>query len=330
MWLAALAEPPRLYARPLAIEKAAATPGAIEAVYSWAVELGQLEAFVEAQRRGSITRAALALDVTQPTLTARLRGLETELGTPLLVRGRRGVTLTPAGRRFLPRAMAALEAVRRGVADTRSAREARGGFLTLGLASDLALYLAPAALARFARSHPDVEVTVRSGRSRAVAEALRADEIEIALVSQLVVLPELASRPLFTEDVPVVVSRAHAFGRRTRVSVHDLAMSGLVIRDPAAYLHSLTLAFFAQAGTAPRILMELDNTEACKRVVLAGFGAALLPEMAIRDELRRGELVVLRVDGVPTPTRTIHALWRTGAEPSATANALLRTLPRAS
>lgn len=291
------------------------------------MELGQLEAFVEAQRRGSITRAAEALDLTQPTLTARLRGLERELGTPLLVRGRRGVTLTAAGRRFLPRAMAALEAVRRGVADTRSAREARGGFLTLGLASDLALYLAPQALARFARTHPDVEVTVRSGRSRSVAEALRADEIEIALVSQLVVLPELASRPLFTEDVPVVVSRGHAFARRARVGVEELARSGLVIRDPAAYLHALTLAYFASAGTAPRILMELDNTEACKRVVLAGFGAALLPEMAIRDELRRGELVVIRVEGVSTPERTIHALWRTGAEPSPTVNALLRSLP---
>lgn len=293
------------------------------------MELGQLEAFVEAQRRGSITRAAEALDLTQPTLTARLRGLERELGTPLLVRGRRGVSLTAAGRRFLPRAMAALEAVRRGVADTRSARDARGGFLTLGLASDLALYLAPAALARFARTHPDVEVTVRSGRSRAVAEALRADEIEIALVSQLVVLPELASRPLFTEDVPVVVGKGHPFARRSRVPVEELALSGLVVRDPAAYLHTVTLAYFAEAGTAPRILMELDNTEACKRVVLAGFGAALLPEMAIHDELRRGDLVSIRVEGTSVPKRAIHALWRAGAEPSATASALLRTLPGA-
>src|SRR5439155_1576756 len=175
--------------------------------------------------------------------------------------------LTAAGRRFLPRAMSALESVRRGVADTKSARDARGGFLTLGLASDLALYLAPAALARFARTHPDVEVTVRSGRSRAVAEALRADEIEVALVSQLVVLPELTSRPLFTEDVPVVVGRGHVFAKRSRVAIADLALSGLVIRDPAAYLHTLTLSYFAEGGTAPRILMELDNTEACKRVV---------------------------------------------------------------
>src|SRR5258708_19039734 len=66
------------------------------------MELGQVEAFVEANRRGSISRAADALNLTQPTCTARLHGLERELGAQLLVRGRRGVSLTPAGRRLLP------------------------------------------------------------------------------------------------------------------------------------------------------------------------------------------------------------------------------------
>jgi DNA-binding transcriptional LysR family regulator len=294
------------------------------------MELGQIEAFVESQRRGSITRAAAALDLTQPTLTARLRGLEQELGAQLLVRGRRGVSLTAAGRRFLPRAQAALEAVRRGVEETKAAREGRGGVLALGLATDLALYIAPAALARFARAHPDVEISVRSGRSHAVAEALRADEIEIALVSQLVALPELASRPLYEEAVPVVVSKAHPFAARGRIGIDDLARSGLVMRDPTAYLHAITVAYFAEAGTAPRILMELNNTEACKRVVLAGLGAALLPQMAIHDELRRGDLVTLRVEGHPAPKRTIHLMTRAGADVSPTANALLRLLPRPS
>src|SRR6266542_222224 len=195
------------------------------------MELGQVEAFVEANRRGSISRAALALGLTQPTCTARLHGLERELGAQLLVRGRRGVSLTPAGRRFLPRAQAALEAVRRGVAETKAAREGRGGLLALGLATDLALYIAPVALARFARAHPDVEISVRSVRSHAVAEALR---------------------------------------------------------------------------------------------------AALHPQMAIHEELRRGDLVALRVEGHPPPRRTIHLMTRAGAEVSPTANAFLRALPRPS
>jgi DNA-binding transcriptional LysR family regulator len=76
--------------------------------------------------------------------------------------------------------------------------------------------------------------------------------------------------------------------------------------------------------------MELNNTEACKRVVLAGLGAALLPQMAIHEELRRGDLVAVRVEGHPAPKRTIHLMTRAGADMSPNASALLRVLPRAS
>ncbi len=290
------------------------------------MELAQVEAFVESVRRGSITRGAAALGVTQPTVSARLHSLERELGAQLLARGRRGVTLTPAGRRFLPRASAALDGLRRG-ADDAKAGGARG-LLAIGLASDLALYLAPAALARFARRHPETEVSVRSGHSRFVADLLRSEEIEMGLISQLVVLPDLAARPLFVEPVPFVVSRSHRLARRGPIRIDLLAAEGLVVRDPGAFLRTLASGFFAAAGTAPRILMELDNTEACKRVVLAGIGAALLPEMAIRAELARGELVALRVEGHPAPKRTIHLLQRQGAELSPLAASLLRMLPR--
>src|SRR5205809_2804371 len=140
------------YAREPAIEQPCRRWCAIDCFYTLSMELGQIEAFVEAQRRGSITRAAAALELTQPTLTARLRGLEQELGAQLLVRGRRGVSLTAAGRRFLPRAQAALEAVRRGVAETKAAREVRGGVLALGLATDLAVHRADRARALRART----------------------------------------------------------------------------------------------------------------------------------------------------------------------------------
>jgi LysR family cyn operon transcriptional activator len=205
------------------------------------------------------------------------------------------------------------------VADPRAGAEARAGEFAVGLASDVAVYLAPTALARFARSHPDVDVSVVSGRSRFVAEALRADQVEIAIVSQPLAHPDLASRPLFTERVPVIVSRRHALARRGRVRAAEVAREGLVVRDTAAYLYALTVSYFAAAGAAPRILMQLDSTEACKRVVLAGLGAALLPEMAVREERARGDAVALAVESAPAPTRTMYVLSRSGAELSTAA-----------
>src|SRR4030081_2172988 len=94
-----------------------------------------------------------------------------EVGPRLLVRGRRGVSLTPAGRRFLPRAIAAMDSLRRGATEAKAGSEARGGLLAVGLASDLALYLAPRALARFASRHPAVETLVPSGPSPVLAHA---------------------------------------------------------------------------------------------------------------------------------------------------------------
>src|SRR2546421_9462215 len=107
------------------------------------MELGQVEAFIEANRRGSISRAADALGLTQPTCTARLHGLERELGAQLLVRGRRGVSLTPAGRRFLPRAIAAMESLRRGATEAKAGNEARGGLLAGGPAAGNARFPGP-------------------------------------------------------------------------------------------------------------------------------------------------------------------------------------------
>ena len=97
------------------------------------MELGQVEAFVEANRRGSISGAADALGLTQPTCTARLHGLERELGAQLLVRGRRGVSLTPAGRRFLPRAIAAMDSLRRGATEAKVAGKDQGTLGGLGV-----------------------------------------------------------------------------------------------------------------------------------------------------------------------------------------------------
>jgi DNA-binding transcriptional LysR family regulator len=293
------------------------------------VELGQIEAFVEAQRRGSITRAAEALDLTQPTLTARLRALEREVGAQLLTRGRRGVALTPAGRRFLPRATLALESLRRAAADARASAEARGGQLAVGLASDIAVYLAPAALGRFARAHPDVEISVVSGRSRYVADALRSEQVETAIVSQLVSFPDIASKPLFSERVPVIVSRRHPLARRGRVRLAEVAKEGIVLRDTASFLYALTTSYFGAAGLAPRVLMQLDSTEACKRVVLAGLGAALLPEMAVRDERARGDAVALTVEGAPAPTRTIHVLTRAGTQLTGAAKSFVELIEAA-
>jgi len=98
----------------------------------WDVLIKQIEAFVEVVRRGTVSRAAEALGVTQPALTARLHGLERELGQMLFARSGRGVRLTDAGRAFLPHAERTLLAVADGRAAVADLASGRAGRLVIG------------------------------------------------------------------------------------------------------------------------------------------------------------------------------------------------------
>src|SRR5205807_1489199 len=153
--------------------------------------LAQMEGFLEVARRGNVSRAAEAMFVTQPTLTARLHALERELGEPLFARTRRGMKLTDAGRAFLPYAERAMRALR----------------------------------------HPDIE-----------------------------------SIPLYEEGLVLVVPPGHAFARRSKVGIADVASERLIFFDRTSSYYELTQAFFLSLGVTPREVMELDNIESAKKM----------------------------------------------------------------
>src|SRR2546430_5562305 len=130
--------------------------------------LAQMEGFLEVARRGNVSRAAEAMFVTQPTLTARLHALERELGEPLFARTRRGMKLTDAGRAFLPYAERAMRAVRDGRQALADARSASAGRLVLGAAPAVSTYVLPALLQRFSGAYPRGGVGVPTRHSGGV------------------------------------------------------------------------------------------------------------------------------------------------------------------
>ena len=127
--------------------------------------LSQLQAFIEVARARSVSRAADALFVTQPALTARIQGLERDLGARLFVRTPRGMRLTEAGDAFLPYAVRALETLADGRRLVNAFERGGAGKLALGAAPAVSTYVLPAVLARFSVGHPRVAVSVRTGHS---------------------------------------------------------------------------------------------------------------------------------------------------------------------
>jgi DNA-binding transcriptional LysR family regulator len=294
-----------------------------------AVLLAHLESFVEVARTGNVSRAAQSLFLTQPALTARLKSLENELGVELFVRSARGMSLTDAGRAFLPYAQRTLGLVTEGRQVIADLREGATGELVIGAAPAVSTYLLPTILKAFRSTYPNVRLGVRTGHTEEVLEMVLRRDVNIG-VGRPVRHPDVELIPVFEDELLLVVSRRHPFAARTKVRMDELASERLILFDRASSYHELTSALFREAGVVPVSIMELDNVEAAKKMVQQGLGVALLPRMALAAELRSRSLRPVRLIGAQPVRRPIVALRRRDAgEPIGPVAGFLETLREA-
>ncbi len=290
------------------------------------IQMAQLEAFAAVARLESISAAAEELVVSQPAVTARLQGLERELGSRLFVRSRRGTVLTDAGRMLLPhvdRALAAVATGRRAVAEVVAGT---GGRLTIGAAPAISTYVLPAMLHKFQAEHPLVQLSVRSGHSEEVLELVLRQEVELGLMRPIP-HPDVSLTPLYEDPLVLVVPRAHAFGARGEIQMSQMASEHLILFDRTSSFHELTSSIFRQAGIDPRGFIEVDNIDAAKRMVEQRLGIALLPGTSVQSEIGSGRLVPVTItDMAPVRRQIVVARRRDVGDPSTIVADFLRTL----
>ena len=271
--------------------------------------LGQLAAFVEVARLRSVSRAASALFLTQPALTARLQRLERDLDTRLFTRTSRGMRLTEAGRAFLPYAERVLSTIDEGRRHVENLEGAGAGRLVVGAAPAVSTYVLPRLLKRFALTYPTVQVSVKTGHSEEVLEMILREQADVGLVRALR-HPDIASTPFYEDRVVLVVEPEHRFAEAGRIKLVEIAREQLILFDRTSSYHDLTNALFRGAGVSPRGVMELDNIDAAKKMVVEGFGVALLPRTAVADELDAGTLREVSILDAEPVRRKIVAIRR--------------------
>src|ERR1700681_2816614 len=276
------------------------------------IQLVQVEGLLGVPRRGSVSRAAEALFVTQPTLTARLHSLERELGTPLFVRTPHGMRLTDAGRAWAPYAERALRALVDGRDVLEQVRSASAGHLMIGAAPAVSTYILPELLEKFVADHPRVEVSVRTGHSEDVVDLVLRDEVQIGLGREIH-HPELELRPFHTEELVLVCAPDHPFAKRRKVAMSEVGAERLIMFDRTSSYYEITQAAFLSAGVKLRGLMELDSIEAAKKMVERGLGVALLPGTAVAREVEGGTLSVVAMRDAPPMHNSIVVLDRKDA-----------------
>jgi DNA-binding transcriptional LysR family regulator len=287
--------------------------------------LNQVAAFVETAERQSVSRAAEALFISQPALTARLKALEADLGAQLFVRTPRGMRLTDAGSAFLPYAVRALETLTDGRMQVNALERGGAGRLVIGAAPAVSTYVLPPLLKRFSEGYPRISISVRTGHSEEILDLVLREQATLGLVRALQ-HPDILSTPLYEDRLVLVVDPSHPFAKAGRIRMKDLADEQLVQFDRTSSYRDLTSALFLTAGVSPAGRMELDNIDAAKKMVEQGFGVALLPQTSVTDELEAGTLAEVEiVDAAPVRRRIVAITLRDAGPPAGHAKAFLAT-----
>jgi DNA-binding transcriptional LysR family regulator len=289
------------------------------------VDLGQLEALVEVAANRSFSRAAEALGLTQPSVTARIQALERDLGESLFERNGRGVRLTEVGASFLPHAQRVLQALQDGKDAVRSLQALELGTLRLGAAPTISTYVLPELLKEFRLRHPQIEVSVRTEYSDQIAQMVLADEVQVGL-ERMIAHPDVVAVPLYEDEVVLVTSSRHPFAQRGEATADELSGEALIMFNRGSGYYALVDNALREAGALITPAMELDNMEATKKMVEEGLGIAVLPKVAVEREVERGELRQVRVKGLKMPKRQIAVIYRRGRPLSRAAQAFVALL----
>jgi DNA-binding transcriptional LysR family regulator len=288
------------------------------------VTFTQLAYFLAVADVRSFTRAAESVGVAQPTLSRQLKALETELGAELVDRGARdGPALTPAGEALLPLA-------RRMLADADSARTAvaeivglRIGRVRVGATPSLCIGVLADVLRVFHEQHPEIHLELAEDGSQPLVRSLARGELDLALVivPSAGVDPALHTTPVLRERLSVASPTSERSPTsRASMSIRELGRRSLVVPRRGYDVRETTLQAFADAGVEPRFAVEGGEMDAVLRMVEAGTGVAVVPDLVFagRPRLRRTVLtpplfrtVALARRADLTPTHAMRAFRAT-------------------
>ncbi|MDZ7871370.1 MAG: LysR substrate-binding domain-containing protein [Rheinheimera sp.] len=274
------------------------------------ISFRQLRAFVAVARLGNLGAAADQLCLTRGAISQTLKELETQLGTPLFDRAHPHLLLNSEGALLLPLAdemLTRLDDI--GALFQQSGDTAGKALLRIGASQTIGNYLLPALLAGLG---PQWQLSVFIANSQQLATRLLAFELDLALIEGEVTHPQLHSEAWQQDQMILVANPAHPLALSVAatgkvLSAADLASQYWVLREAQSGSREQFDKYLRPQLTNPGTVLELNTLEAVLNTVQQGLGLTLVSELAARDRLRSGALVVLPFS-LPMP-RQLHLCW---------------------
>ena len=256
-----------------------------------ALEIRHLQLVQAIAEEGSLTRAGLRLHLTQSALSHQLRDAEERLGVKLFERVGRRLVLAAPGERLLRSARSVLSELGRAEEEIRRGAGGAHAVIRLTTQCNTVYHWLPSRLRRFQRTHPEVDLEVIGGATDDPVPALLEGAIDLAIVHRPTRDPRVRLRPLFRDEMAVVMHPGHRLSRAPFVAAEDLAPEHLILYSIPREANLVFREVLIPAGVAPRRVTHIQLTEAIVEMVKAGLGLSVLARWSVAPQVERGELV---------------------------------------
>jgi LysR family transcriptional regulator, hydrogen peroxide-inducible genes activator len=273
--------------------------------------LRQLQFLVALRAEGSFVAAAEAVGVTQPTLSAGIKDLETSLGALLVERSRTGAVLTPAGEEAAERAACAISEVEELVRTVQTAGEPFSGAFRLGAIPTIAPFLLPRALPLLKKKFPRLRLQMREDLTHRLIEALRARTLDAALIALPYEAHGIATAVIAEDEFLFLGPEDHPLAKRNDLSPSQLRSEELLLLEDGHCLREHALSACKLAPSKRSSEVGATSLHTLVQMVSGGMGVTLLPKIAI-EAAAAGAHLAVRPFTTPIIGRAIGVAWREG------------------
>ncbi len=280
-----------------------------------------LRTFEAVATHSSFSRAAEALNVTQPAVSMQMRQLEEEIGVELISKQARPLVLTDAGRVLLAHTRAILGQVRAAEEGLAGLQGALHGQLRLGVVST-AHYFAPWLMTEFRSRHPDVRMKLLLEQREDILAMLAEHRLDMAITGYPPSEADVEAIAFARHPHCIVAAAGHPLARRRRIEWEELRSEPFVYREAGAATRQFLEHLLQSRSLRVNVTLELQGNETVKQAVMAGMGISFLSAHAFQTELAAGRMVVLDVVDMPklldwclihrrdTPPSGVYAAFR--------------------
>src|SRR5213592_116312 len=257
----------------------------------------RMRLLVEIERQGSVSAAAAAIGIGQPSASQHLRLLEAAAGQRLVERTGRGSRRTDAGHILAARASQALASLGAADEELDALAGLQTGTIHLGASTAPGVYLLPDTLGCFHRSYPGVTVEVEVAASDEILKRLLAGRVQLALVGATTADERIELEPFLEDEIIGVAKRGLAPLKKGALAPAKLSEFMLLAREPGSSSQRVIDEELRAIGIKPAGVWELGSSEAIKRAAREGLGLAFLSRYAVAEEVERGDLESFRLAG---------------------------------